>query len=312
MVERAEEIYQALLDAGIREDELMAQVKEKETEFQGFMTKHAILYLIAKENGVNIDSSDNAEILDHITEEVIDYNDFAIPISNIAENMRNIVIAGRITEIHGKKDFVRKDGTPGIVGSFQICDRSECIKVVLWNDQADIMDNRFFQTREIIQVIGAYSKKGKKDNLEVHLGRQGRLVLAPKGVGLPEVKNFEVKEVSQIKPVEKLVDKMSSKFTITGLYDKEGFIRFVEGIVQIREFKELTLKNGEKSFLLKLVLNDDTAAISVNIWGLKAVECVKMIENGVNIKLSNVMIKENTYSNEKELSSTKSTLLELI
>ena len=47
MVERAEEIYQALVDAGISEDEISHQVKEKDTEFQGFMTKQAILFLIA-------------------------------------------------------------------------------------------------------------------------------------------------------------------------------------------------------------------------------------------------------------------------
>jgi len=267
-VERAEEIYQALLDAGISEDELTAQVKEKETEFQGFMNKQAILYLIAKENGVNVDSSENNEILDHITEDVIDYNDFAIPISNITENMRNIVIMGRITEIHGKKDFVRKDGTPGTVGSFQICDQSDCVKVVLWNDQTRIMANRFFQTREVIQVIGAYSKKGIKDNLEVHLSRHGKLILAPKGMILTEVNNMD-----HSKYIEKKGSKpIPSKFTIEELYNKEGFIRFVKGIVQIQEFKELTLKNGEKSFLLRLILSDDTSSIKVNIWGLKAVD----------------------------------------
>jgi len=307
-VERAEEIYQALLDAGMSEDDLTAQVKEKETEFQGFMNKQAILYLIAKENGVKVDSSENNEILDRITEDIIDYNDFAIPISNITENMRNIVIAGRITEIQGKKEFLRKDGTPGTVGSFQICDQSDCVKVVLWNDQTEIISNQFFQTGEIIQVVGAYSKKGIKDNLEVHLSRQGKLILAPKGIILPEVKN-----VDHSKSIEKRVSKpVPSKFTIEELYSKEGFIRFVKGIVQVQEFKELTLKNGEKSFLLKLILSDDTSSIRVNIWGLQAVECVKKIEDGNSIKLSNVIIKEFTYSNEKELSSMKRTILEVI
>jgi len=307
-MEKTEEIYQALLDAGISEDELRAQVNEKEIEFQGFMNKQAILYLVAKENGVKVDSSENIEILDRITEDVIDYNDFAIPISNITENMSNIVIVGRITEIHGKKDFVRKDGTPGTVGSFQICDQSDCVKVVVWNDQTEIISNPFFQTREVIQVIGAYSKKGIKDNLEVHLSRQGKLILAPKGIVLTEVKN-----VDHSKSIEKEGSKpVPSKFTIDGLYNKEGFIRFVKGIVQVQEFKELTLKNGEKSFLLKLILSDDTSSIKVNIWGLKAVECVKTIEDGNSIKLSNVIIKEDTYSNEKELSSTKRTILEVI
>jgi len=307
MVERAEEIFQALLDAGIDEDELIAQVKEKEIEFQGFMTKQAILYLIAKENGVNVDSSENVEILEHITEEVIDYNDFAIIISEITENMKNIVIAGRINEIHERKEFRKKDGTRGIVNSFKVCDLSDCIKVVLWNEQTEIIDNTFFQLGEIVQVIGGYSKKGLNDNLELHLGRQGKLVLAPKGVFFPEAKHG--KSSSSTK---KKVNNPPPKHTIEELYKREGFIRFVKGIIKIHDFKEFTQKDGEKSFLLKLILSDDTSSIKVNIWGLKAVQYVKILENGVRIKLTNVLIKENSYSNEKEISFTKSTQLEII
>lgn len=72
------------------------------------------------------------------------------------------------------------------------------------------------------------------------------------------------------------------------------------------------MKNGEKSFLLKLILSDDTASIKVNIWGMDAVECVKNVSDGVYVKLSNVVIKENKYSNEKELNSTKNSRLQFI
>jgi ssDNA-binding replication factor A large subunit len=307
MAERVEEIFQALLDAGINEEELIAQVKEKEFEFQGFMKKQAILYIIAKEKGVNVKTSEDTQILEHITKEVIDYNDFAIPISKIAENMRNIVISGRITEVHEKREFIKKDGTPGVVSSFQICDLSECIKIVLWNEQIEIMSNKFFQPQEIVQVIGGYSKKGYNDTLEVHLGRQGKVILAPEGVFLPEVK--------QEKKSDTLEGKAKStpfKKSIKELYNLEGFIRLIRGVVQINKFREFTQKNGEKSFLLKLLLSDDSGSINLNIWGLKAVEYMKFLVDGVGIKVTNVVIKQNSYSNEKELSSTKNTQLDLI
>ncbi|MFX0001818.1 MAG: hypothetical protein ACFE88_17030 [Candidatus Hermodarchaeota archaeon] len=307
MVERAEEIYQALLDAGISEEELELQVKEKEIEFQGFMTKQAILFLIAKENGINVNSSETTEILNHITEDVIDYNDFAIPISNITEHMNNIVITGRITDIFNKREFVKKDGTPGIVGSFRICDQSECIKIVLWNDQTNIMENEFFQKEEIIQVIGGYCKKGINDKLEIHLSRQGKLIFAPEGVILPEREINNHQSLS-----EKNIIKTSPNFSINELQKKEGFIRFVKGIIKIDIFKELTLKNGEKSFLLKLILSDKTSSIKINVWGINAVSLVKLINNGDTVKLFNVILKENPYSNEKELGFTKSSRFQII
>ncbi|NVM34427.1 MAG: hypothetical protein HWN81_02450 [Candidatus Lokiarchaeota archaeon] len=305
MIERAEQVYQALMDLGLSEDEINSQINKKLMEYQGFMTKEGALYLIGKENGIDVYSSD-PNIQKEI-EELIDYNDFAILIEDIIEGMQNIVIVGRVTDIFGINNFTKKDGTSGIVGSFQICDLSNCIKIVLWNNQVKDMENEYFKKGEIIQVIGGYSKKGIDDNLEIHLSRQGKLVLAPEGVTLPKIKKNE-----NINVYEEKVGKKSSKFTIEELHMKEGFIRFVKGTVQIDKFKELTLKNGEKSFLLKLILSDDTASIRVNIWGIKAVECIKFVNDGAGIKLSNVFLKVNSYSDEKELNFTKSSRLEVI
>lgn len=315
MVERAEEIYQALLNSGISEKELTKHVNEKETEFQGFMTKRAILYLIAKEHGIDVDSREDKEILNHIAEEVIDYNDSAIPISSVLENLRNIVIAGRVEAVYQVRDFVKKDNTPGRVGSFQICDNSDCIKVVLWNESVEIMENELFKKGEIIQVVGAYSKKGRDGNLEVHLGRQGNIILAPENVKIHEIVELKVSENKSSEPSSTPVresKEKKSKWTVQSLYEKEGFVRFITGTVEVEFFKELTLKNGDKSFLFKLVLSDESASIKVTIWGLQAVECVKLITDGDKVKLSNIVIKENSYTNEKELNFTKKSTLEVL
>jgi len=305
MVERAEKIYEKLLGLGLSEEDISKQVNEKLAEFQGFMTKEGALYLIGKDNDIDLYSSD-PQIQNEI-EELIDYNDFMIPITNINETMSNIVIAGRITEIFGVKSFNKKDGTPGIVASFVICDKSECIKLVLWNDQTKIMENESFQKDEIIQIIGGYSKVGATGNLEVHLSRQGKIVLAPKDIVLPEVERVTPSLVGEKKRV-----KSPTKHTIEEIFKKEGFIKFITGIAHVEMFKELTLKNGEKSFLLKLVLSDDTGSIRVNIWGMRAVEVVKVINDGVGVRLTNVVIKDNSYSNEKEISFTKSSCLDLL
>jgi replication factor A1 len=313
MVERAEEIYQALLEAGISEETIKLQVKEKNTEFQGFMTKQAILYLIAKEHGINIITSENKEILNHITEEVIDYNDFAIRIAKVSSQMRNIVVAGRVTKIFPIREFVKKDGSSGFVGSFQICDQSECIKIVLWNEQTKVMESIYFKKGEIVQVIGGYSKKNRDENLELHLSKQGSIILAPKDVFLPEkivpekIANVPVSNITKNKK-----KKEQAVFSIRDLHNKEGFLRFISGKIHVESFKELTLKNGEKSFLLKFILSDDTGSIKVNVWGIKAIGCMKKIKDGDYVKIININIKFNSYSKEKELHFTKSSRLDVI
>jgi len=177
------------------------------------------------------------------------------------------------------------------------------------------MENDYFKKGEIIQVVGGYSKKGREGKLEVHLGRQGNIILAPKDVVLPDVIAPDIARSGFAEASDKHerenADKKSA-WTIQSLHNKEGFVRFISDTVKVEFFKELTLKSGEKSFLLKLILSDESSSIKVNIWGLKMVECVKLITDGDTIKISNVVIKENSYTNEKELSFTKNSDLEVL
>ncbi len=307
MVDRAKEIYQALLESGVHEEDILQEIKKKEKEFRGIMTRPAILHLIAKDHGVDVHSKENKEMLKYIAEEVVDSNDFTIPISNIIEGMQNIVIIGKVTEITREREFTRKDGSVGRVASFQICDESAKMKIVLWDDQINIIKSEYFKEGQIIQVIGGYSKKGFKDPFEVHLSKKGKIILAPENTKLPKA---EVNKSSI--PSKKEAPAPHSKSTIQDLYEKEGFIKSISGMVKIDEFKEIPNRDGDKIFLLKLSLSDDTSSIKVNIWGEKATEILPSIEDGKNVRLTNVSIKENTYSNKKELSFTKNSRLVVI
>lgn len=301
-----EDIYQILLNTGITEDEIERMVNKKYNEFQGFMSKQAILYLIAKEHGLVITSPNSNDTIQY----EIDYNDFAIPISEVTETMSNIVITGRIIRNFRIKNFMRKDGTPGIVGSFIIGDASEMIKVILWNNHTKIMENEYFQVGEIVQVIGGYSKVGVNDEIEVHLSKRGKIILSPKDGDfsqIPELDSFKDLELKKVKSV-----KNDSSLLIKELYKREGFIKSITGIIQIKDFKEIIKKNGKKIFLLRLILSDESSSIQVVIWDMNAVESLKMLNDGDNVKFFNILIKDNSYTNEKELVFTKNSRLEIL
>ncbi|MDX1797553.1 MAG: hypothetical protein R3255_02785, partial [Candidatus Lokiarchaeia archaeon] len=119
------------------------------------------------------------------------------------------------------------------------------------------------------------------------------------------LKNSKYQPSEHSSEILKENSKNKSSWTIQNLFEREGFIRFITGAIVVDFFKELTLKNGDKSFLLKLILSDESASIKVNVWGIRAVECLKLITDGATVKLSNLVIKENAFSNEKELNFTK-------
>lgn len=304
-----DELYQKLLDSGISEAELEKQVQNKESEFGGFMSKQGILFIIAKEKGIYIQSPDINEQIYEDFEEEIDYDEFTIELSEVKEEMRNIVLLGKILQIYEPNEFSRKDGTIGKVASFLFGDGSQIIKVILWDDKVDLVKNEYFRVNELIRIIGAYCKKGKNDNLEVHLGKRSKIILSP------EIANKELKlRLNTIKYIiqSKGDSKINSSSRINELVERFNYITQIQGQVQIEVFKEITRKSGEKTFLLKLLLSDDSATIRVIIWGMNAINCLKLISDSDTAVISNVSVKRNKYTNEKELVFTKNSTLEIV
>lgn len=304
-----DELYQKLLESGISEAELEKQVLNKESEFGGFMSKQGILFIIAKENGIYIQSPEISEQLYEEFEEKIDYDEFSIQLSEIKDEMRNIVLLGKILQIFETRDFTRKDGTGGKVSSFLFGDNSETVKVVLWGDKADFSKNEYFRVNELIRIIGAYCKKGKDNNLEVHLGKRGKIILSPE---IPN-KNLRLM-LDSIKVKSQNGREIKSKSTskIKDLVESFKYIKTIQGQIKIEEFKEINKKSGEKTFLLKILLSDDSATIRVLIWGMFAIECLKIITEYDTVVISNVAVKENDYTREKELIFTKNSTLQIV
>ena len=301
-------LYQKLLESGFSEEELERQVQSKAKEFGGFMSKQAILFIIAKENGIYLNSPDVNDQFYKEFEEEIDYDDFTIEISEVKESMTNIVLLGKILQVYETRDFTRKDGTPGIVGSFLLGDISQTIKVILWDDKVDITKNDFFRKNELIRIIGGYCRMGRDNNLEVHLGRKGKIILSPENIS----KNME-KKLNNLEYNQNQIDspeKPNSK--IKDLIEQYKYIKKVQGLIQIEEFKEVNTKTGEKTFLLKLILSDESKAIRVIIWGMNAIECLKVLSNGDFVEITNLVVKQNMYTDEKELLFTKSSVLRMV
>jgi len=302
-----EDLYLKLLESGFSEEELERHVQNKAKEFGGFMSKQGILFIIAKENGIQLHSSDINEAFYKEFEEEIDYDDFTIDISEVKESMTNIVLLGKILKNYETREFTRKDGTPGIVGSFLLGDISQTIKVILWDDKVDITKNKFFRKNELIRIIGGYCRMGRDSNLEVHLGRKGRIILSPENVS----KNVE-KKLNNLEYDQSQIDSpQKPAFKIKDLIERYNYIKFIQGLIQIEEFKEVNTKNGEKTFLLKLILSDESKAIRVIIWGMNAIECLKVLSNGDFVEITNLTVKQNTYIDEKELLFTKNSVLRI-
>ncbi len=302
----SEDLYQTLITEGMSEEEIEVAIKQKKREFGGFMTLQGMLFLIAKERGILIRNPDLDLNVYKAAEEEIDYDEFTIPINKIKEGMTNIVILGKLIRSFRIREFNRNDGSMGMVGSFIIQDATDAIKIVAWDEKVKPLQSDYFKEGTFMRVIGGYSKLGREGALEIHVGKKGKLVLSPENINAKVKDKLDSIQVKDSKRNIKDVTTVSLKT----LMDENKFISHVEGVVQVEEFKEVTLKSGENSFLLKLILtdrNDNSARII--IWGEDAVNSLKIIEEGMSYQFHNLMVKNNTYLGEKELSFTRKSSL---
>ncbi|MFX1237180.1 MAG: hypothetical protein ACFFAS_14910 [Promethearchaeota archaeon] len=299
-----EKLYETLLNAGFTDSEIELEIKKKSRLYGGFLSTGAILLVIAKEKGLDTTKYEEEFETDRLSDMEIDYQDFQIDISSISEGTKNIVLMGRIASIHGMREFQRKDGTRGIVGSFTINDKTGSIKVVLWDGQVRVMNNEFFKFNEIVRIIRGYPKVGLNDLIEVHLNRKGLIQIAPDGTKASDYPLLSLDGSIESRPTKKSIN-------IAELLRKSGFYEKVIGRVKIEEFVEKNLKNGEKSFLLRFLLYDDDNNIEVIVWGMKAVEYFKILVEyeEENIVLYNVLVKENQYTRSNQIKINKNTIL---
>jgi len=99
-------------------------------------------------------------------------------IKDITPNMRNISIHGKIEKVNAIRDFVRKDGSRGRVGSFILSDETRNIRVVLWDNKCSLLSQSNFVAGGQVKIVNAYSKINTfygKNDIEIHLGKFSKL-----------------------------------------------------------------------------------------------------------------------------------------
>ncbi len=230
-------ITKIIQDTGLTRSEIHNKVEEKKSELKGLISDEGALFLIAKEFGVDV-SNENTDLI----------KDIEINISDISLNMKNITLIGRIKEIYSVYEFNKENQEKGYVGSFLLHDTTGEIRIVLWNEHANMFTNENFKKNELVKILNGYTKEGRYGT-ELHIGRLGKIILSPDDVDYkkyPKIKD----EFVDINKISKMLKSVS-----------------IEGkILRIYPTKTFTKKSGENGTLATINLMDTTSTVRVNFW----------------------------------------------
>jgi len=142
----------------LSKDELKEKIKNKQNDLSDLVSLDGAAYLVAKELGVNLLNNERRKI----------------ELRNILAGMRNVSAAGRVFKISRIIDFKRSNGTDGRVVNIFIGDSTGFVRMPLWNDQVEMVEDEIIKLGDIVQVSGAFANENIYGDIELSLGKYGR------------------------------------------------------------------------------------------------------------------------------------------
>jgi len=139
-------------------EEVEKQVTEKNTFFGGLLDRETILKLIAAELDVPIS---------------VPKKEIKLVLKDLVEGLHDLQLTVTVKELSPVNEFQREDGTIGKLVRVKVSDESGEKTLLLWNEKIDVALKLAPQQK--LQVSGVYTKKNMFGEVELGLGRRGKI-----------------------------------------------------------------------------------------------------------------------------------------
>jgi len=275
----AEEIIDRIVSGrtDISREEIQRRIEEKRSVAAGFLENETAARLVASELGIDV-----APKLFHPKE---------IQIGKLVLGLNDVSIIGRVLAAYPAQKFVRRNGVSGQFVHLLMADSTGTIRVLLWNDKAELAEEGKIKQAQIVRVRHGYVREANDGQLELHLGQRGELDTNP-----PEVKESSYPRIDSF--VEKIgkLPKKKKKVSVAGT---------VLSISRVTEFQRTNESEGK---VCRATLKDDTGQIVVVFWNDK-VATLEDVKIGDRLQVIDARIKE-TFDKQLELHVEKRTFVE--
>jgi replication factor A1 len=192
-------------------------------------------------------------------------------IEEIRRDMGEVTLVARVLDPGEIREFLRKDGSKGLVRTVLLGDETGKIRLTLWNDQANLS----LQVGESLEIINASSRE-RYGQVEIQAGGNTVLRKSRQEVGFREV----------MTPIEDL---------------RPGMLCSIAGIVTgLGEQREFQREDGTTGRVASIYLSDGTGRVKAVLWG-EHVDLLKDLDLGYRGELIDAQVKSG-WNEELEVS----------
>ncbi|WGI17580.1 OB-fold nucleic acid binding domain-containing protein [Methanonatronarchaeum sp. AMET-Sl] len=219
-----DEVYEKIKESDIEvsKNKFTDLIDQKVTELGGLCDRDTAAKLVAKDIGID--------------------GEGPIEISEIDGEGETVSFDGKVIEVEQVRTFDRDDGSVGRVANILLGDETGEIRVVLWDEMADLVKTNEIQKDDVLSIRNAQTKEGYS-GLEVNVGGSTRVEKIDSEVNYER----ETTKISELTP-------------------DLGNVDIAGEILDIGDLKEFTKKDGEQGKVRSIKIGDETGKIDISLW----------------------------------------------
>ena len=255
-----EEIIQQILSKHpeISRNEVLENLKTEKHRTGNLIADTTLLRLVAARYGVETSQD---RVYDHM-----------LSISDLVPNLNDVTVAGRVVAVYPSRTFEGKK--PGKYASLMITDKDSLLRVMLWNDMADLVEAGKLKAGQIVRFSHGYTREDFSGKAELHLGGKSEIEIEPQ--------NEKAEEYPSI-------DRFATK--IREIAKTHRNIHVTGAVKKIFPSSTFTRSDTSAGTVLRLMLADCTGEIPVVVWNEKAEELEKTLKMNACLELVNAKVK---------------------
>ena len=193
----------------------------------------------------------------------------------LVPKLNDVTISGRIIATYPTKTF--EGNKPGKFASLIIADKDGSLRVMLWNDKADLVGSEVLKTGQIARFSHAYTREDRNCKTELHLGERSNIEVNPQDL---EERNYP--------SLEEITTRVSQ---ITDAHQNVHLSGRVKNTFGLSTFTRQDQTMGK---VLRFTLTDETSDITVVAWSEKAEELAQTISQNTIVRMVNAKVRPNS------------------
>ena len=200
-------------------------------------------------------------------------HDHKLSIGHLVSGLNNVTVTGRVIAVMPVKTF--EGAKPGKFASTTIMDKDGVVRVVLWNEHANVVESGDLRTGQIVRFSHGYTKEDRDGKTELHASSKSKVEINPENVKPQDYPSGIGKFATKIKDMVKTDKCVNLKGTVKQVFSSSTF----------------TKQDQTAGTVVRFVLADETGDVSVVVWNEKAVEAEKTLQKNAEVQLVNGRVK---------------------